>query len=799
MNLKQNLILLSILNLVINFSNAQGWLGKDLTNMSNLNVKELTDLQRREVLTAAKAQGLNVSDLEYLLKAKGLDAPSVMEVENQNTIQTSKKDSILPIKKIQENILQSSIAVFGQQLFENTKAPLWNNALVAPTKEYLLGVGDNITVRIYGLQEQKSNLVINREGNVFLPNGGKFKLKGLTIEAAESVIRRGLIKSGYASLASGRSSVNISVEDFHSIQVVVWGAQRSGSYTVPAMSTIFDVLFQSGGPDLNRSYRSIKLIRNGKEIKELDLYDFLTEGKTNNNIVIQTGDIIFIPYYDKRLRLRGEVKTPAIYELKPNETLDDILEFAGGFSEIAYRKSIQIIRYGQEGKEFYSMSLKDLDTFQVRGGEIIDIQSINNIEKFRIELVGAVKRPGFYAGSDSNTLQDLIHQAGGADYGAVRSNVLIRKNFKNGLFRYEQYNFNDISNKKISVLLKDVDKVYLMDSGDLNYRENVQIMGNVRNPGSYKYGENLSLGDLLFMAGGFSPDAIKSQVILSRKVIDEDIYSEIMNIETSGEFWNKSALFNVMLQPGDVVTTYKNPLIREQVYIAMEGELKKPGVYPMESKSQTLWDVYQLAGGINNYGVLEEAILIRHKQTAREKIQEMKKSVLLNEIYKNDTIQTLRDSVNLRQFDTIALANLNSVFSINKILKSIVIEPGDRLIVPKRINTIRIEGEVYRPNALFYDLNSKFKDYITMGGGLRSNADLDNTYVVYSNGTAKKSTTFLGLFRRYPKIKPGCTIYIPFKMRVNEKEKLSLTERLAIYSILSTSISSFALIFSQLR
>jgi protein involved in polysaccharide export with SLBB domain len=799
MNLKLNLILLSILNLVINFSNAQGWLGKDLTNMSNLNVKELTDLQRREVLTAAKAQGLNVSDLEYLLKAKGLDAPSVMEVENQNTIQTSKKDSILPIKKIQENILQSSIAVFGQQLFENTKAPLWNNALVAPTKEYLLGVGDNITVRIYGLQEQKSNLVINREGNVFLPNGGKFKLKGLTIEAAESVIRRGLIKSGYASLASGRSSVNISVEDFHSIQVVVWGAQRSGSYTVPAMSTIFDVLFQSGGPDLNRSYRSIKLIRNGKEIKELDLYDFLTEGKTNNNIVIQTGDIIFIPYYDKRLRLRGEVKTPAIYELKPNETLDDILEFAGGFSEIAYRKSIQIIRYGQEGKEFYSMSLKDLDTFQVRGGEIIDIQSINNIEKFRIELVGAVKRPGFYAGSDSNTLQDLIHQAGGADYGAVRSNVLIRKNFKNGLFRYEQYNFNDISNKKISVLLKDVDKVYLMDSGDLNYRENVQIMGNVRNPGSYKYGENLSLGDLLFMAGGFSPDAIKSQVILSRKVIDEDIYSEIMNIETSGEFWNKSALFNVMLQPGDVVTTYKNPLIREQVYIAMEGELKKPGVYPMESKSQTLWDVYQLAGGINNYGVLEEAILIRHKQTAREKIQEMKKSVLLNEIYKNDTIQTLRDSVNLRQFDTIALANLNSVFSINKILKSIVIEPGDRLIVPKRINTIRIEGEVYRPNALFYDLNSKFKDYITMGGGLRSNADLDNTYVVYSNGTAKKSTTFLGLFRRYPKIKPGCTIYIPFKMRVNEKEKLSLTERLAIYSILSTSISSFALIFSQLR
>jgi protein involved in polysaccharide export with SLBB domain len=423
---------------------AQSWLGKDLTNMGNINVKELTEAQRLEVLSAAKAQGLNVSDLEFLFKSKSMSAPDVTKVEADESKKAAKNDTTAANKKLKENVLQSRVAIFGQQLFEATRTPLINNANVAPTKNYTLGIGDNITVRVYGLQEQKTNAVINKEGSIFLPYGGKCKISGLTIGQAEGLIRNTLIKSGYASLATGQSKVSISMEDYHSIQVVVWGALEPGSYTLPVMSTIFDVLYLAKGPGTNRSYRNVQVIRNQKRIAELDLYDFLTKGNSNNNIALQTGDIVFVPYYEKRVRLRGEVKTPAIFELKGKESLKEVFEFAGGYTEIAYQKAVQIMRYGQEGKEFFSIKQEGLDTFSLLGGEIVDVQSINNIDKYKIELVGSIKRPGFYSGTGSNTLSDIIEQAGGLEKGTVKNTVLLRRDDKNGLFHYERHSLQSI-------------------------------------------------------------------------------------------------------------------------------------------------------------------------------------------------------------------------------------------------------------------------------------------------------------------------------------------------------------------
>ena len=778
---------------------AQGWLGKDLTNLGNINVKELTDAQREEVLSAAKAQGLNVSDLEFLLKSRGLRAPDITEVEADEAKKAEKNDTTSINKKLKENVLQSRVAIFGQQLFESTRTPLVNNSNVAPTKNYLLGIGDNLTIRIYGLQEQKTNVVINKEGSIFLPYGGKFKIVGLTIDRAELLIRSTLIKRGYASLSSGQSKVSISVEDYHSIQVVVWGAAEPGSYTLPAMSTIFDVLYLAKGPGTNRSFRSIQVIRNQKRIAELDLYDFLTKGISNNNIALQNGDIVFVPYYDKRVRLRGEVKTPAIFELKAVESLKDVFAFAGGYTEIAYQKSVQIMRYGQEGKEFYSINRANIDTFKIMGGEIVDVQSINNIDKYKIELVGSIKRPGYYSGTGNNTLSDIIQQAGGLDFGTVRNTVLIRRDDKNGLFHYVRHSLESVLNAELAVYMNDGDVVYFMDSGDINHLEGVQILGQVRNPGSYEYGENLSLGDLIFMAGGFNKKALSNRVILSRKVQDQNILAEILQVEAQTDYWNNTLLFNTILKPGDVVSIYENPLIREQVYVSFEGEVNNPGVYPLASRSQTLWDVYQRAGGTNNYGIVEEAVLLRIKEKRLgEDSKKHNNDKILNEIYENETSLIDKTHKGSELYDTIALANLSFVFKIDEILKSIVLEPGDRFLVPKKLNSVRIQGAVLKPNLVFYNPRIKFKDYITTGGGLMYNADLNNTFVTYSNGTSIKTRVFFGVYKKYPKILPGCTLTVPYQRDKNSKDKLSLTERLAIYSIISTSVSSLALILAQI-
>ena len=777
-------------------ANGQGWLGKDLANMGEINVKQLTDVQRQEVLTAAKAQGLNVSDLEFMLKSRGLSSPDVRETEASGS---KKKDTVESNIKLKENVLQSRVAIFGQELFEAVRTPLNNNANVAPTRNYIMGIGDNITVRVYGLQEQKTSAVVNREGNIFLPYGGKCKIVGLTVVQAEALIKNTLIRKGFASLASGESNVSISLEDYHSIQVVVWGATEPGSYTLPAMSTIFDVLYMAKGPGVNRSYRSVQVIRNQKRIAELDLYDFLTKGTSNNNIALQTGDIIFVPYYEKRVRLRGEVKTPAVFELKGKETLKEIFEYAGGFTEIAYQNTVQVMRYGQEGKEFYTLNKSSLDTFTILGGEIVDIQSINNVDKFKIELVGSIKRPGYYSGTGNNTLNDIIKQAGGLDFGTVKNTVLIRRDDKNGLFRYVRYSLQAVLDEKLSVYMYDRDVIYFMDSGEINFREEVEILGQVRNPGNYKYGENLSLGDLLFMAGGFKSKALSNKVILSRKVQDQNILSEVLQIETQPDYWNNAALYAIQLKPGDVVSTYENPLMREQVYVSVEGEVNNPGVYPIDNRSQNLFDVYKIAGGVNDYGNLEEAVILRSLPNNMNSNQISKiKSKMFNEIYKNDTASKVDNVFRENSYDTIELANLNARFNIIDILESITIEAGDRFIIPKRISTVRISGEVYNPNLIFYNPTVNFKDYITMGGGLTANANLSNAYVSYSNGTSKKTRIILGVFKKYPKILPGCEIIIPFRVDYRDKEKLSLTERLAIFSLISTTLTTLALVVTRL-
>ena len=777
---------------------AQGWLDKDLTRMGNINVRELSEAQKNEVLTAAQKQGLNLSDLETMLKAKGLVAPNIQGEEFKSSKKIERMDS-LPSKQVNKNILQSKVAIFGQQLFETARTPLVNNSFVSPTKDYTIGPGDNLTIRVYGLQEQTTSIVVNRDGLIFLPYGGKFKVAGLTIKESEEKIKVGLIKRGFRSLGTGESKVSITLDNYHGIQVVVWGAEKPGAYTVPAMSTMFDVLYLAGGPSINRTFREVELIRNKNTIAKLDLYDLLTEGVTNDNKILKNGDIIFLPYYQKRVRLRGEVKTPAVFELKENEGLSEALEFAGGFTEIAYQRALNVMRYGSDEKEYFNLGERQIDTFQLLGGEVIDVQSINNTEKYKIELVGAVKRPGYYAGNGMTELHTVLKQSGGLSETAITSKVLIRRKRNQQKYIYESYPLEEVIKNQLKVYLRDGDVVYFADSGDLNYNEPIYILGELKNPGGYSFGENLTLADALFLAGGFKDRAIKTRVTLSRKVKDEIQLSTWKDIAVRADYWNQKELNDIQLEPGDVITTYTDPLNKKLVYVSMEGEFIQPGSYTISNKTETLWDVYQRAGGKNNNGQLEDAVLIRErKKSINDKFTKTVVELELNELYENDTQQNnIRVQKEIKLYDTIAMVNVNKKVNIEALMKQIILKPGDRFILPETNQSIRIMGSVLNPNTLFYSSEYTFKDYVTMGGGLLPNADIQNAFIVYKNGTSKKVKSVL-FFNKYPKPMPGCTINIPKGENDKNRDKLTLTERLAIYSIISTSISSIAILVSQL-
>jgi protein involved in polysaccharide export with SLBB domain len=778
---------------------AQGWLGKDL---SNINVKELTSAQREDVLRNAKRQGFNEADLEAMARARGLNVDEFKRSQNE-TLEPTKTSDTAKTKKngVTENVLQSTVAIYGQELFENNNLGFAPSLNLAPTASYILGPNDRLSIRIYGLQEQTMNVTVGNNGTVVVPYGGKITLSGLTLSEAERALANQLKKYGFASLGTGESHLKIQITEFRTIQVMVWGAKQSGAYYLPSLGTAFHALFAAGGPGLNRSYRNIHVIRHGKTVRVIDLYEFLSRGSRVSDITLQDNDIVFVPYYDRRVRLRGEVKTPAVFELLPTEQLQDALGYAGGFTEIAYRDVVEVLRYGGTEKELFSVRAADLGTFELKGSEIVTVSSIADRFKNRIKVDGAVERPGYYSMAAGIDLKQAIENAGGLKPNAVRSYVLLYRDPRGGQREYMGYSLSSILHGQVSVALQENDLILVGDSLEMNVKDQVFVFGDVNHQGGFDFGTGLSVAKVLFLAGGFEQEALTSKVIVSRKVEDESLLATVSVLSARRDFWNDAELNNYLLQPGDVVTVSRNPYYRDQVYVSCEGEFKVPGVYPMSSRKQTLYDIFTQAGGSTVYGSVEGSLIIRQRRTELSaKVTERLKAKVLNELYAEDTA-TLKKSGEIFQdsfaYDTIVIGGGNRKFEVTA--KSFYLQPGDRFIIPTIESTVRILGEVYNPNVIMFDKQLSMKEYIDMAGGATETAKLRNVFVVYQNGRSAKTRHPLGVFNKQPKVKPGCQIIVPSKSQENNKPyPMTATERVTMYSVMASTLSSVVFVISQI-
>ena len=786
--------------LVGQLASAQGWLGKDL---SNINVKELTAAQRDEVIREAKKQGLNEADMEALARSKGMNLADLKRINADVDERKGKPVDTAQTKrsKVEENVLQSTVAIYGQELFENNEMGFAPSLNLAPTAGYILGPNDRLSIRIYGLQEQKMEVVIGNNGSVVIPYGGKVMLSGLTLAEAERTLVNQLKKHGFASLGTGESQLKIQITEFRTIQVLVWGAKQSGSYYLPSLGTAFHALFAAGGPGLNRSYRNIHLIRNGKTIRVIDLYEFLSMGSRNSDITLQDNDILFIPYYERRVRLRGEVKTPAVFELLPNEHLLDAVKYAGGFTEIAYKEVVEVLRYGGEQREVFSVREAAMKDFELLGSEVVTVSSILELIRNRVQVTGAVERPGYYSMASGIDLKEVIENAGGLKPSAIKSYVLLYHNARNGNRTYNSYHLDSVMRGKITIQLEENDVVYVGDSVVMNSQEQVFVYGDVIKQGSFDFGDGLTVSRLLFLAGGFEQEALTSKIIVSRKVEDESQLATIMTMNARRDFWNDPELNQFVLKPGDVISVSRNPFYRNQVYVSCEGEFKVPGVYPMASRKQTLFDIYSLAGGVNLFGNLSGSFIIRtRKISGADKIGALQKNKINNELYKDDGHLDKMDEMQKTdsiQYDTIVVGRENQKFEF--VAKSFYLQPGDRFIIPILESTVRISGEVYNPNVIMYDKKLRLKQYLSFAGGASELSYKRGVFVIYQNGRSAKIKKIFGFIRKYPSIQPGCEIVVPMKLDGDSKDsKLSTTERVALISVMSSAMSSLGFVLSQI-
>jgi protein involved in polysaccharide export with SLBB domain len=622
-----------------------------------------------------------------------------------------------------------------------------------------MGIGDELVINVWGASQNVYNLRIDQNGTVNIPDIGPVSLLGMNFEDARNLIKRRLM-SIYSGMAGAYPNTwsEVSLSNLRSIKVNVVGESLlPGTYTLPATASVFNALYLSGGPGENGSFRNIQVIRDNKVIQTVDVYDFLVRGNTAGNIVLRDQDIVFIPTYTKRVETTGSFKRTALFEIKENETMADLLGFAGGFTDDAYTGELTIERTTAKQRRVSDVPSSLFDSFLLQNGDKVNAGKILNRYDNRITIQGAVFRPGTYELTSGLTLSGLIAKADG-----VRENVFSNRGL---LVRLQDdlspmnisFNVSDILRGIDDITLQREDAVVIMELDSLREERYIRIMGQVQEPGSFPYRDNLTLQDLVLMARGFTEAASESFIEVSRRnsyAKASELTQEMVSLhrfDISRDLTLEKQEGSFILQPFDYVYVRRAPSYFTQRSVTITGEVMYPGDYSIGSKNERVSDLIKRAGGLTPEAYIKGAMMIR---TPRNLEQIMG---VIENLVEDSLIQSARSKYEVDKLE-LRLADIlkNPSSSFNYVLKE-----GDQIIIPEVTEEIRVAGEILNPIALAYQSGRNARFYINRAGGFSSNAQKGKVYVINSDGTTRVTRSFI--FRNYPDVEQGSQIVVPQK------------------------------------
>ena len=653
-------------------------------------------------------------------------------------------------------------AIYGRNIFNTTNLTFEPSTNLPTPSNYLLGSGDEIIIDICGDNQASIQQTVSPDGNINIDRLGLLYVNGLTINQATNFLRKELNKI-YAGLADENptSHIKVSLGNSRTIQVNVMGeVLQPGTYALSAFSTVFHALYSAGGVSEIGSLRKIQVVRNGKNIATVDVYDFIMQGKTKDDINLQEGDVIIVPPYEALVKIEGNVKRPMKYEMKKEETVATLLKYAGNFASDAYTRSIKLVR--QNGMEYQIFTVDDMDysVFQVKDGDVLTAEAILNRYENKLEIKGAVYRPGIYQfGGDLNTVKQLIQKADGVMADAFLSRAILHRQREDLTKEIIQVDLKAIlGGIKPDIELKRNDVLYIPSIHDLQDVGNIEIFGEVARPGKYIYADNMTLEDLIIQAGGLLESASTVKVDVARRMKDNQS-TELSN--TIGEMLSFALKdgFIVSGEPGFILSPYdqvyvrKSPGYQKQVNVKVNGEILYEGTYALTTKSERLSDLVNKAGGVTKYAYIKGAKLMR--KANEEEMQRMADVMKIMEREMGNQTDSLK----------LELKNVYSVgIDLSKALAKpgsdadIVLREGDQLIIPEMVNTVKINGAVMMPNTVSYVKGKTIKHYISQAGGYANGARKTKAFIIYMNGqVAKVKGNASG------QIEPGCEIVVPIK------------------------------------
>ena len=673
--------------------------------------------------------------------------------------------------------------VFGAELFRNLNVTFEPNLRMATPKSYIIGPDDELLIDLTGDNEANYRLPVSPDGTIRLQYVGIIPVGGLTIEQASSKIRS-LMSKTYPALRTGRSSIAVNLGNIRGIKVVLTGeVVRPGTYTLPSLATVFNALYASGGPAENGSFRKIQVIRNNRVVSTIDTYDFLINGVQKGNIRLQDQDVIHVPLYDNRVEVAGEVKRPALFELLQTENLQQLFNFAGGFNTRAYTGRIKVLQNTEKERRIADIPVTDFVTYKPKNGDKYIVEQILDRFENRVEIAGAVFRPGIYELDKGLTLRELINKAEGLKEDAFLNRGYInRLNLDNTLSLISFDVAGILAGQAMDIPLQREDRVTISSLFDLRDEFKVMIQGEVRDSGTYAYAENMTLEDLIQMAGGFREGATPNRIEISRRIKNSDASSvsartaEVYTVTIDPNL--KLAEQRFILRPFDVVAVRGSEGYQVQRQVTLEGEVLYPGTYTISRKDERISDLIARAGGLTPTSYAEGASLKRpgpmpvlleqKKNLVEDEEEETRKFLNLKRVQQSGVEDTLAMNLEqqLIQSDLVGI-ELPYILAHPKSKLDLIVEDGDVIRIPKQLQTVKVTGEVLNPNNIVFSSGKGFKQYVNGAGGFTSKALRRGAYIKYANGSVQSARKFL-FFNNYPKVKPGAEILVP-KRAVNER------------------------------
>jgi len=694
---------------------------------------------------------------------------------------------------------------FGYDLFADVPTTFAPADGIPVDVNYVMGPGDTVLVQLFGKEHAEYSLVVTREGSLQFPKIGPVSVAGLTFREMKEVLQAHIEEQMIGE------KVVITLGKLRSIRVFILGdVERPGSYTVSALSTMTNALFVGGGVKPIGSLRRIQLKRRGKVVTRLDLYDLLLHGDTTHDVRLQPGDVIFVPPVGATLGVAGEVRRPAIYELRKERSVSEALQLAGGLLPTAYPQASQIERINKHGER----TLIDLDAGKkaglqtaVQDGDVLRIFSVLEKMENIVLLSGHVQRPGGYQWRPGMRITDLISSIENdllprpdLDYALVKRELKPDHRIELFSVRPGEALQNPASAENVELQPRDelilfgfngdrseiVEPLVDMLNQQATHRQPARVVraaGLLRHPGEYPLEKGMRVSDLIRAGGGLAEAAYALSAELTRYVVIDGSYREVGHVKVKlAEILKGVEVADLILQPSDDLQIKRLPEWAAAATVELKGEVRFPGIYPI-ARGEQLSKLLQRAGGLTDIAFPRGAIFLREALREREKLRLEELSRRLEtdlaalslqlaqeEGGKTHSLDFVRElGAQLRAVEPVGRLVINLPELLEETKKGrrsdldVTLEDGDRLYIPALTQEVTVTGEVFYPTSHLYRKGTDRSRYVEMSGGTTRKADSKHIYVVRADGSVDTGGGWFSVTDKHD-IQPGDTIVVPLNV-----------------------------------